>query len=71
MVRFKPPEISAQYMTAASAKVDGESLIFLNSTGEPVAIFQLENVESWTVINLSHCAPEGFSELNRWGGSAR
>ncbi len=67
MVRFESPEISTQYMTAASAKVDGENLVFLNSIEEPVAIFQLEIVESWTVINLSKCAPEGFSELSRWG----
>jgi hypothetical protein len=71
MVRFETPENSAQYMTAASAKVDGENLVFLNSIGEPVAVFLLEIVESWTLINLSKCAPEGFSELNKWEGSPR
>jgi hypothetical protein len=55
MVRFETPENSAQYMTAASAKVDGENLVFLNSIGEPVAVFLLEIVESWTLINLSKC----------------
>jgi hypothetical protein len=57
MVRFEMPGHSARYMTAASANVDGENLVFLNSVGEPVAIFLLEIVESWTVINpVEMCA---------------
>ena len=71
MVRFESPEIGALYMSAASAEVDGDNLVLLNSIGEPVAIFLLEIIESWSVLNLSKCTPEGFSELNKWGGSAR
>jgi hypothetical protein len=72
MVRFKPPEISTQHMSAASAEVYGDHLVFLNSNEETVAFFPLEIVESWTVTNLSQCAPEGFAEfVESGGGSAR
>jgi hypothetical protein len=71
MIRFKSPETSTRYMSAASVEVNGDNLVLLNSVGEPVVIFLLEIVESWTVINLAECAPEGFFELNKWGGSTR
>lgn len=58
LVRFNPPEISAQHMTAASTDVYGDHLVFLNSKEEPVGIFLLDTVESWTVTNLSKYAPE-------------
>jgi hypothetical protein len=59
MVRFKELEISAQRMNAASVEVYGDHLIFMNAHEKPVAIFLLETVESWTVTDLSKCAPEG------------
>ena len=52
-VRFKPPEIKAQRMTAASVEVYGDHLVFLNANEKPVAIFGLETVESWTLTDLS------------------
>lgn len=63
MIRFKRPSISPEHMTAASAEVDGDHLIFLNSNEEPVAFLPLEMVESWMVTNQSQFALEGISEL--------
>lgn len=57
LVQFNPPEMSAQHITAASADVYGDHLVFLNSIEAPVATFLLEIVESWTVTNLSTCVP--------------
>jgi len=71
MVRFKQPEINAQHMTAASAEVYGDHLVFLNSNEEPLTFFWLEIVESWTVTNLSKCDSERLSEFVEWSGSAR
>jgi hypothetical protein len=44
----------------------------MNADQKPVAIFLLETVESWTVTDLSKCAPEGFfGVVELRGGSAR
>ena len=69
-VRFKQGAIDTQHLTGASAEVYGDQLVFLNSSGELVALFQLEIVESWMVTNRSNCTPAGFSELVQCGGSA-
>ena len=68
-VRFKRAEINTQQLTGASAEVYGDHLVFLNSSGELVALFHLEIVESWTVTNPSKYTPEGFSRLVQCGGS--
>ena len=69
-VRFKQGEINTQHLTGASAEVYGDQLVFLNPSGELVALFQLEIVESWTVTSRSNCTPAGVSELVQYGGSA-
>ena len=69
LVSCKTPEISTQSVVAASCEVHGEHLVFLNSRGELAAMFLLEIVESWSVTNMSKCAPETFSELVEWGDS--
>jgi hypothetical protein len=70
IVRLKQPEISAPRMTAASVEVYGDQLIYMNADQKPVAIFLLETVESWTVTDLSKCAPEGLSEVVELRGGA-
>lgn len=70
-VRFKQGEINTQHLTGASAEVYGDHLVFLNSSGELVALFYLEIVESWTVTNPSKYTPGGFSELVQCSGSDR
>jgi uncharacterized protein len=68
IVRLKQPEISAPRM--ASVEVYGDQLIYMNADQKPVAIFLLETVESWTVTDLSKCAPEGLSEVVELRGGA-
>jgi len=70
LVSCETPEASTQSVVAASCEVCGEHLVFTNSKGELAAIFLLEIVESWSVTYMSKCAPETFSELVEWGGSA-
>ena len=69
-VRFKQGAIDTQHLTGASAEVYGDQLVFLNSSGEVVALFQLEIVESWTMTNRSRYTQQGLSELVQRAGSA-
>ncbi|MGC2403837.1 MAG: hypothetical protein WA510_28850 [Acidobacteriaceae bacterium] len=48
VVRFKPPELSPQVVVAEHAEFQGEHLVFLNATGQFVALFFTEIVESWS-----------------------
>jgi hypothetical protein len=48
LVRFKPPELSPQVVVAERAEFQGEHLVFLNSSGQFVALFFTEIVESWS-----------------------
>jgi hypothetical protein len=50
IVRFKPPELSSRFVTAASFQIQGEHLVFLNSKDELAALFLLEELESWDEI---------------------
>jgi hypothetical protein len=68
-VSCKTPETSTQSVIAASCDVDGDHLVLLNSRGGLAAIFLLEIVESWSVTNMSRCAPENLSELPQWDHS--
>jgi hypothetical protein len=68
-VSCKAPKVSTQSVVAASCDVYGDHLVFLNPSGGFAAIFLLEIVESWSVTNVSGCAPERFSESVKWGDS--
>ena len=68
IVQFRLAAHGTQHVTAASADVYGDHLVLLNPNEEPVAVFLLDIVESWTVTNPTECAPEGFSEPVAWGG---
>ena len=68
-VNCKTPEIGTQSVVAASCDVYGDHLVFLHPSGGLAAIFLLEIVESWSVTNVSTCAPEKFPELVKWGDS--
>lgn len=50
VVRFRHPEVSAQLVAAASAEIQGEHLVLLDSQGKLAALFLMEIVESWTEL---------------------
>jgi hypothetical protein len=52
-VRIKTPQRSTYTLIAASAEIHGEHLVFLNSEGQPLFLFLLENVESWSESELA------------------
>lgn len=56
-VSIKAPQRSTYTLIAASAEIHGEHLVFLNSEGQPLFLFLLENVESWSESESSRCAP--------------
>ena len=47
-VRIRAPEQSDYVVTAATAEVYGEHLVFLNAKGQALFLFLLEIVESWS-----------------------
>jgi hypothetical protein len=47
LVRLKPPQRDTYWVTAESADIQGEHLVFLNSKGKLVVLILLEIVESW------------------------
>jgi hypothetical protein len=47
---FKHPELSTQFVTAASAEIHGEHIALLNSKGKLAALFLTEVVESWSEL---------------------
>jgi hypothetical protein len=51
LVRIKAPSFAVQHVTAVSAEIYGEHLVFLKSKGKLSALFLIEIVESWNVIN--------------------
>jgi hypothetical protein len=50
LVALKVPSRAVQHVIAASLKIQGEHLIFLNAEGELAALFLLEIVQSWNVL---------------------
>jgi hypothetical protein len=52
LIRFKHPELSTQFVIAASAEIHGEHIALLNSKGELAALFLTEVVESWSEFAL-------------------
>ena len=49
-VHVQAPRRSIYILIAASAEIHGEHLIFLNSEGQPLFLFLLETVESWSEL---------------------
>jgi hypothetical protein len=45
---MRAPQQSDYVVTAATAEIYGEHLVFLNAAGQPLALFLLEIVESWS-----------------------
>ncbi len=52
IVRFKPRELVTRSVTASTAEIQAEHIVFLNSKGQLAALFLMEVVESWTVIGM-------------------
>jgi hypothetical protein len=50
LVRFKPPELSTQLVTAVRAEIRGEHLVLLNAEGKLAALFLLDLVDSWVEV---------------------
>jgi hypothetical protein len=48
LVRLKPPQRGIYWVTAESAEIQGEHLVFVNSKGKLLVLILLEIVESWT-----------------------
>jgi hypothetical protein len=49
-VRISTPQPSTYILIAASAEIHGEHLVFLNSESQPLFLFLLEIVESWSEL---------------------
>jgi hypothetical protein len=47
MVCFRGPQLESQLVVAASAKMFGDHLVFLDEDGKLRALFLLEVVERW------------------------
>jgi hypothetical protein len=50
IVRFKPPQIGVQLVTASRAEIQGEHIALLNANGQLAALLLLDIVESWMVL---------------------
>jgi hypothetical protein len=47
VVRFKHPQLSTEFVIAATAEIHGEHLALVNSKGKLTALFYLGVVDSW------------------------
>jgi hypothetical protein len=47
-VRIRAPQQSVYVVIAATAEVYGEHLVFSNAEGQPLFLFLLDIVESWS-----------------------
>jgi hypothetical protein len=50
-VEFRTPDLGAQSVIASHVEVRGEHLLLLDSSGQLVAVFMLENVKSWSEVS--------------------
>jgi hypothetical protein len=56
LLRLKPPRLSIQQVIASSVEIHGEHLALLDSDGRLVALFLMEDVQSWNVLpNTDSC----------------
>jgi hypothetical protein len=51
LVRLKPPDLAIQQVVAVGAQIQGEHLVFVDSSGKLAGLFHLDLVESWTEIS--------------------
>jgi hypothetical protein len=51
LVRIKAPSFALQHVTAVSAEMHREHLVFFSLDVKLAALFLMEIVESWTVLN--------------------
>lgn len=51
LVRMKAPSGALQHVRAATVEFYGDHLVLLDSQGKLAALFMMEIVESWNVIN--------------------
>jgi hypothetical protein len=49
-MRLKPPRRGIQHVIASSVEIDGEHLALLDSDGQLVALFLMDEVQSWNVL---------------------
>jgi hypothetical protein len=47
LVRLKRPDMAIQQVVAVGAQIQGEHLVFVNSSGKLAGLFLLDLVESW------------------------
>jgi hypothetical protein len=52
LVRFKLPQMTLQSVIAESVLIQGDHLVFLDSKRNPVAMFVMTVVESWSESDL-------------------
>jgi hypothetical protein len=50
LIRFKPSDVITEFVTASSAEIRGEHLVFLQEDGSLAALAVLESVESWSEV---------------------
>ena len=48
VIRFKQPSPRTQLVIAARAETHGDQLVLLDTSGNPIARFPAEAIESWT-----------------------
>jgi hypothetical protein len=49
-MRLKPPSLGIQHVIASSVEIHGEHLALLDSDGKLVALFLMDDVQSWNVL---------------------
>jgi hypothetical protein len=54
-IRFKQSDLVTELVTASSAEISGEHLVFLRADGSLAALAVMESVESWSEVNLPSC----------------
>jgi len=52
LIQLRLPGPAIHVLIAASVELHGDHLVFLNSKGELMFLIMLENVESWTEVDL-------------------
>jgi hypothetical protein len=50
LMRLKPPSLGIQHVIASSVEIHGEHLALLDSDGKLVALFLMDDVQSWNVL---------------------
>ena len=52
VIRFKQSDLVTEFVTASSAEIRGEHLVFLRADGSLAALAVMESVESWSEVDL-------------------